>query len=123
MQLVCLHPFEHCAGDHRPQFAYLAPLQELDEAARRRMPKQLYIPLPCAEARRLMILRQLGPGASVAAQLNDEDLDKVVAKTQVCYACVRACACVCVRVCVCVLRGGGYAQVARVSLGVLRVGR
>lgn len=47
------------------------------------MPKQLYIPLPCAEARRQMILRQLGPGASVAAQLSEEDLGKVVARTQV----------------------------------------
>jgi hypothetical protein len=37
-------------------------VQELDEAARRRMPKQLYIPLPCEEARRNMLLRQLGPG-------------------------------------------------------------
>ena len=35
-------------------------VQELDEAARRRMPKQLYIPLPCADARRHMIERQLG---------------------------------------------------------------
>ena len=35
-------------------------VQELDEAARRRMPKQLYIPLPCAAARRQMIDRQLG---------------------------------------------------------------
>jgi SpoVK/Ycf46/Vps4 family AAA+-type ATPase len=52
-------------------------LQELDEAARRRMPKQLYIPLPCAEARRQLILRQLGPGAKVAADLSSADLDKV----------------------------------------------
>ncbi|KAI8471719.1 MAG: P-loop containing nucleoside triphosphate hydrolase protein [Monoraphidium minutum] len=56
--------------------------EELDEAARRRMPKQLYIPLPCGEARRQMILRQLGPGASVEAQLTDAELDKVVAKTE-----------------------------------------
>ncbi len=35
-------------------------MQELDEAARRRMPKQLYIPLPCAAARRQMVDRQLG---------------------------------------------------------------
>lgn len=34
--------------------------QELDEAARRRLPKQLYIPLPCASARRLMLDRALG---------------------------------------------------------------
>jgi hypothetical protein len=41
------------------------------------MPKQLYIPLPCAEARRQLILRQLGPGAKVAADLSGTDLDKV----------------------------------------------
>ena len=35
-------------------------MQELDEAARRRLPKQLYIPLPCAAARRLMLDRALG---------------------------------------------------------------
>lgn len=34
--------------------------QELDEAARRRLPKQLYIPLPCAGARRTMLDRELG---------------------------------------------------------------
>jgi hypothetical protein len=47
------------------------------------MPKQLYIPLPCGEARRQMVLRQLGPGAAVAADLTDADLAKVVEKTQV----------------------------------------
>jgi hypothetical protein len=47
------------------------------------MPKQLYIPLPCGEARRQMVLRQLGPGCSVEAQLSGEDLAKVVAKTDV----------------------------------------
>jgi hypothetical protein len=57
--------------------------QELDEAARRRMPKQLYIPLPCGEARRQMVLRQLGPGAAVAADLGEADLAKVVQKTEV----------------------------------------
>ncbi|GBF93788.1 fidgetin [Raphidocelis subcapitata] len=56
--------------------------EELDEAARRRMPKQLYIPLPCGEARRLMVLRQLGPGAAVAAELGDAELAKVVEKTE-----------------------------------------
>mgnify|MGYP001807818661 CR=1 FL=1 len=35
------------------------------------MPKQLYIPLPCAVARRDMILRQLGPGSKVAAALSE----------------------------------------------------
>jgi len=56
--------------------------EELDEAARRRMPKQLYIPLPCAEARLHMIQRQLGPGGGVAAALSDDDINKVVAKTE-----------------------------------------
>lgn len=41
--------------------------QELDEAARRRLPKQLYIPLPCADARRAMVTRQL---AKVTAALS-----------------------------------------------------
>jgi fidgetin-like protein 1 len=56
--------------------------EELDEAARRRMPKQLYIPLPDAEARRQMILRQMGPGAKIAATLSDSDVDRVVTKTE-----------------------------------------
>lgn len=56
--------------------------EELDEAARRRMPKQLYIPLPCAEARRQMVLRQLGPGGGVSAALSDADYEKIVAKTE-----------------------------------------
>ena len=34
--------------------------EELDEAARRRMPKQLYVPLPCEEARGAMVLRAFG---------------------------------------------------------------
>jgi AAA+ superfamily predicted ATPase len=55
--------------------------EELDEAARRRMPKQLYIPLPCGIARKQMIVRQLGPGAGVAATLSESDLDKIVLKT------------------------------------------
>ncbi|CAD7694730.1 unnamed protein product [Ostreobium quekettii] len=52
--------------------------EELDEAARRRMPKQLYIPLPCEPARKEMILRQLGAVKSVLSQ---EDVQKVVQKT------------------------------------------
>ena len=64
------------AYDQDPSLLLLL-LQELDEAARRRMPKQLYIPLPCGEARRQLILRQLGPGAKVAADLSPSDLDKV----------------------------------------------
>ena len=45
------------------------------------MPKQLYIPLPCALARRQMVLRQLGPGGGVRAELGEADLDKIVART------------------------------------------
>lgn len=56
--------------------------EELDEAARRRMPKQLYIPLPCGIARKQMIVRQLGPDSAVAATLSQSDLDKIVLKTE-----------------------------------------
>ena len=57
------------------------PVQELDEAARRRLPKQLYIPLPCADARRAMVERQLGPASGVASALTPADFAKIVAKT------------------------------------------
>ena len=40
--------------------------EDLDEAARRRLPKQLYIPLPCAEARRWMVTRAVGPPLDAA---------------------------------------------------------
>lgn len=55
--------------------------EELDEAARRRMPKQMYIPLPCEKAREEMIHRVLTRG-SIASQLSAEDIRKVVAKTE-----------------------------------------
>mmetsp|Transcript_21609 Transcript_21609/g.60057 ORF Transcript_21609/g.60057 Transcript_21609/m.60057 type:complete len:723 (+) Transcript_21609:79-2247(+) len=56
--------------------------EELDEAARRRMPKQLYIPLPCGEARRVMVLNVLGSDrGSVASALSKSDLQKIVEKT------------------------------------------
>ena len=42
-------------------------VQELDEAARRRMPKQLYIPLPCEAARQQMVQRALGPECEYGA--------------------------------------------------------
>jgi hypothetical protein len=80
--LLLLHLLVALIVASPPIFVCLLFCQELDEAARRRMPKQLYIPLPCAEARRHMILRQLGPGAKVAAELSEADLDKVVAKTE-----------------------------------------
>lgn len=48
-------------------------MQELDEAARRRLPKQLYIPLPCPAARKAMLERELGepriPATLTAPQL------------------------------------------------------
>ena len=55
--------------------------EELDEAARRRMPKQMYIPLPCKRAREEMVHRVLTRG-SIASQLSAEDVRKVVAKTE-----------------------------------------
>jgi SpoVK/Ycf46/Vps4 family AAA+-type ATPase len=55
--------------------------QELDDGARRRMPKQLYIPLPCAAARRDMVLRTLSSGKGVAHNLTDADLDLICEKT------------------------------------------
>lgn len=57
-------------------------VQELDEAARRRLPKQLYIPLPCDEARESMLRRQLGPGCGVRACLPDADIAKIVHRTE-----------------------------------------
>ena len=55
--------------------------EELDEAARRRMPKQMYIPLPCEKAREEMIHRVMTNG-SIASQLSAQDIAKVVAKTE-----------------------------------------
>lgn len=48
---------------------------------RRRLPKQLYIPLPCDEARRQMVLRQVGPGSGVTSALTEADITKIVSKT------------------------------------------
>ena len=45
------------------------------------MPKQLYIPLPCAEARESMLRRQLGPSCGIQASLPDTDIGKIVART------------------------------------------
>lgn len=56
--------------------------EELDEAARRRMPKQMYIPLPCPNARREMVLRVLGESGSIASSLSKADIDKIVQKTE-----------------------------------------
>lgn len=45
------------------------------------MPKQLYIALPCAAARRAMLQRALGPDGGVRAALSEADLAKIVEKT------------------------------------------
>jgi AAA+ superfamily predicted ATPase len=55
--------------------------QELDDGARRRLSKQLYIPLPCPRARRAMIANILNADASVAHALSDADLDVICEKT------------------------------------------
>lgn len=49
--------------------------QELDEAARRRFVKRLYIPLPTAEARRQLCVRLL---ASNTNTIKPENLDEIV---------------------------------------------
>lgn len=36
----------------------------------------------CTDARRDLILRQLGPGGPIRAQLSEEELSKVVARTE-----------------------------------------
>jgi hypothetical protein len=61
---------------------HLLTAQELDEAARRRMPKQLYIPLPCGEARRQMVANALGPSSGVRSGLGEAELCKVVTHTE-----------------------------------------
>jgi SpoVK/Ycf46/Vps4 family AAA+-type ATPase len=57
--------------------------QELDDGARRRLAKQLYIPLPCAAARRDMILKTLNPDGEgkVKHALTEKDLDVICEKT------------------------------------------
>jgi SpoVK/Ycf46/Vps4 family AAA+-type ATPase len=52
------------------------PIQELDEAARRRMPKQLFIPLPCAMARRKMVEKVFGEKGEVHSMLGTTLLDR-----------------------------------------------
>jgi len=56
--------------------------QELDDGARRRLAKQLYIPLPCAAARRAIVANILGADKTVAHNLSSGDLDTVTAKTE-----------------------------------------
>lgn len=40
------------------------------------MPKQLYIPLPCAAARQKMVQHVLGSRGTVRAELSEQDLCK-----------------------------------------------
>ena len=72
--------------------------EELDEAARRRLPKQLYIPLPCAEARKAIVdifLRnefdedaassgdaKAPLGDKVRARLSPSELSTLLSKTE-----------------------------------------
>ena len=44
-------------------------------------PPQLYIPLPCATARRCMIERQLGGDSGVSSSLSESDMTKIVSRT------------------------------------------
>ncbi|GLI61508.1 hypothetical protein VaNZ11_003838, partial [Volvox africanus] len=55
--------------------------EELDEAARRRMPKQLYIPLPCTAARYQMLVNTFRQGSEVTTCLSESDLTKIVERT------------------------------------------
>ena len=76
--------------------------QELDDGARRRLAKQLYIPLPCADARRAIVTNILDADESVSSyfyyrtgnwyadavfcsqvthRLSDADLDVICEKT------------------------------------------
>ena len=46
------------------------------------MPKQLYIPLPCAQARAALLARHLGIHVGVDSALTQADTDKLVTRTQ-----------------------------------------
>lgn len=54
--------------------------EEIDSAARRRFPKQIYVPLPDSEARREFLVTQLGK-ADQGHQLTEDELDAVVKET------------------------------------------
>lgn len=53
--------------------------QELDEAARRRFVKRLYIPLPCEEARREIVERLI---RQQKHSLTPDDLDTIAGKSE-----------------------------------------
>jgi len=52
--------------------------EELDEAARRRLPKQLYLPLPCPTARRSLMAGAL---RGISSDLSESDFDRLVERT------------------------------------------
>ena len=52
--------------------------QEIDEAARRRLVKRLYIPLPDVEARRQIVVNLLTQQSS---DLGDREIEQVVQRT------------------------------------------
>ncbi len=64
------HPTPNLGATNRPQ--------ELDEAARRRFVKRLYIPLPDEEARRQLVWRLLSANAHV---IQEADVGKIVKAT------------------------------------------
>lgn len=53
--------------------------QELDEAARRRLVKRLYIPLPDGPARKMIVTNLMNTQSHT---LSEEDLDKIVTLTE-----------------------------------------
>ena len=75
-------------GEERPVLMVAATNRpaDLDEAARRRLSKQIYIPLPCAAARRQLVATLLragaGQGAECAHTLCDADLDTLASRTE-----------------------------------------
>jgi len=75
-------------GEERPVLMVAATNRpaDLDEAARRRLSKQIYIPLPCAAARRQLVATLLragaGHGAQCAHTLCDADLDTLANRTE-----------------------------------------
>lgn len=55
--------------------------QELDEAARRRFVKRLYVPLPCQAARKTLI-GSLLEKAKIAVKMTDEDIQQIAQQTE-----------------------------------------
>ena len=76
---------EGVAGDQEGRTVLLVGAtnrpQELDEAARRRLAKQVYIPLPCSAARRQIVSHLLRDEASCKHTLSAGDLDMICSRT------------------------------------------